>query len=245
MSRVEHIGNGITLYQGDSRDVLPSLAEVDAIITDPPYGISLVPQRGLTEAIQGDGRDEAKELWAVLAIEASRLAKPDTGHLFWTGWSETWTKDVLAEHFTVKSCIVWAKNMFGIGYYTRPQHEFAWYCHKGKPPLPQKPMSDLWEVPKVQAPVHSCEKPVALMRAAIRLCEPRGDGIVLDPFMGVGATGVAAVEMGRRFVGIELDQGHFETALRRIERAASNGASLDMFASLEKRAEQIQESLEL
>lgn len=245
MNRIETIAEGVTLYLGDCREILPTLAPVDAIITDPPYGIDLKPQRRLTEAIQGDGRNEARSLWGALAVEASRLAKPDTGHLFWTGWSETWTKEVLESHFTVKSCVVWAKNMWGIGYYTRPQHEFAWYCHKGKPPVPRKPLSDLWQVPKVQAPIHSCEKPVALMRAAVRLCETRGAGTVLDPFMGVGATGVAAVEMGRNFIGIEIEPKHFEEALRRIEKAASLGPSLDMFSSIENRAEEIQEDLEL
>jgi site-specific DNA-methyltransferase (adenine-specific) len=149
--------------------------------------------------------------------------------LFWTRWSEVWTKEILEQSLTVKSCIVWAKNMWGIGYYTRPQHEFAWYCHFGKPPLHPDPVSDLWEVPKIQAPIHSCEKPVALMRAAIRLCEPMGGGLILDPFMGVGSTGVAAVELGRRFIGIEIDPNHFDVACKRIASALHRGAQVELF----------------
>lgn len=233
-NRVEHLAEGVTLYLGDMREVLLDLQQVDSFITDPPYGISLKPQRGLTEAIQGDGREEARDLWLHLVAAVDRLAKPNSAHLFWTGWSETWTKEILAERLLVKSCVVWAKNMFGIGYYTRPQHEFAWYCHKGKPPLPVEAVSDLWQVPKVQAPVHSCEKPEALMRAAVRLCEATGNGIVLDPFMGVGSTGCAAVGMGRRFIGVELDPGHFDIACKRIERALEKGRSEDMFARAPK-----------
>jgi site-specific DNA-methyltransferase (adenine-specific) len=232
--REEILAEGVTLYLGDMREIVTGLPQVDSIITDPPYGISLKPQRGLTEAIQGDSRDEARQLWGALVEATTRLAKPDSAHLFWSGWSETWTKEILAEHLTVKSCIVWAKNMFGIGYYTRPQHEFAWYCHKGKPPLPREPMSDLWEVPKVHAPIHSCEKPEALMRAGVRLCESTGNGIVLDPFMGVGTTGSAAVRLGRRFIGIELEPSYFDIACRRIEQAVRDGPSLDMFVQFDK-----------
>jgi site-specific DNA-methyltransferase (adenine-specific) len=232
--RKEVLAEGIELYCGDCREVLPLISEIDAVVTDPPYGISLAPQRGLTEAIQGDGREEAKELWRFLASESVRLAKADTGHLFWTGWSETWTKEVLAEHFTVKSCVVWAKNMFGIGYYTRPQHEFAWYCHKGKPPVPAEAFSDLWSVPKVQAPIHSCEKPVALMKAAIRLCDTRGGGTVLDPFMGVGSTGVAAISLGRKFIGCEIEQKHFDVAVKRISAALEAGVVEDFFVAKQK-----------
>ncbi len=216
--RKEVIGS-CTLYQGSCLDVLPSLTgSFDSMVTDPPYGIDLKPQRGLTKAIEGDGRAEAQELWASMLSAAVPLLNPNTGHLFWTGWSETWTKELLAQHFTVKSCVVWAKNMWGIGYYTRPQHEFAWYCHLGKPPLPDEADSDLWQMQKIQAPIHSCEKPVPLLQRSIKLA---GGDSILDPFMGVGPSAVAAQKMGKRYVGIELDAGYFEIACERVERAFS------------------------
>lgn len=217
--RHEILAEGVELWQGDCREVLPLVQRADSIITDPPYGISLVPQRGITKAIAGDGRQEAKDLWAFMAAEAERIAAENTAHIFWTGWSEVWTKEALAEFFTVKSCVVWAKNMWGIGYYTRPQHEMAWYCHKGKPPLPESAESDLWQMPKVQNPIHSCEKPVELLKRCILLCERTGSGTVLDPFMGVGSTGVAAIKLGRKFIGCEIEPKYFEIALRRISEA--------------------------
>jgi site-specific DNA-methyltransferase (adenine-specific) len=64
---------------------------------------------------------------------------------------------------------------------------------------------------------------------------------ILDPYMGSGTTGVAAINMGRKFIGIEVDPGHFDNACRRIEQAVR---SPDMFAGLEKRAEEIQSVLE-
>lgn len=218
LSRVEKIGDA-TLYLGDCREILPHLNMVDSIITDPPYGIALKPQRCLTEAILGDGIVEARALWEAFVPLCKALCRPNTGHLFWTGWSETWTKEVLETQFRVKSCVVWGKNMWGIGYYTRPQHEMAWYCHSGRPDPLEVPDSDLWLVPKVQAPEHSCEKPVALMERAIRLCSRSSGDLVLDPFMGSGATGCAAIRMNRKFVGIELDPSHFDLAFRRIEEA--------------------------
>src|SRR5690606_28135970 len=65
---------------------------------------------------------------------------------------------------------------------------------------------------------HPTEKPVPVMAEYVRNSSQRGD-VVLDPFMGSGTTGVAAAQLGRRFVGIELDPQHFETACERIEAA--------------------------
>lgn len=224
------------LILGHSPSVLTEIDGYDTIVTDPPYGINLVPQRGITKAIAGDGREEAQELWRATISAAFRQLPDNTAHIFWTGWSETWTKDLLAEWFTVKSCLVWAKNVWGIGYYTRPQHEFAWYCHKGKPPVPETPDSDLWNVPRVQAPIHSCEKPVALLSRCIRLT---GGQTILDPFMGSGTTGVAALKAGKGFIGIEIDEGYFDIACDRIRKAY---AQPDMF--IEPRApEPVQEAL--
>jgi site-specific DNA-methyltransferase (adenine-specific) len=216
--RVEQIGEA-TLYLGDCLEILPTLGPVDSIITDPPYGIALQPQRKLTSAIQGDGRNEARALWEAFVPLCVALAKPDTSHLFWTGWSEVWTKEVLDAALRVKSCVVWGKNMWGIGYYTRPQHEMAWYCHKGTPPVLKNPDSDLWLVPRVMAPEHSCEKPVQLLERAVNLCSPGAGDLVLDPFMGSGATGTACANLDRRFIGIEIDPEHFDLACRRIEEA--------------------------
>ncbi len=238
---VVFLDGGVTLYCGDCREILPTLRDssIDSIITDPPYGISLKPQRALTKAIQGDGRDEAMALWSMLAEQAERLARPDTAHLFWTRWSEVWTKETLARHFLIKSCIVWAKNIWGIGYYTRPQHEFAWYCHKGKPPVPAAAMSDVWNIAKIQAPAHSCEKPSDLLRQAVKLCAADERALILDPFMGVGSTGVTAVKMGKRFIGIEIDEGHFDLSCERIEAATRQR---DLFIAEPKPAS-VQEAL--
>ena len=191
---------------------------VDSIVTDPPYGIDLQPQRKLTQAIEGDKPQEARDLWTKFVPETYRILKDNTASIFFARWSEVWCKEVLEQYFTVKSCIVWVKNNFGIGYYTRPQHEFIWYCHKGKPPLPLKPQSDVWMEPKVLKPIHSCEKPIGLIERAIGFTSPE-NSIILDPFLGSGTTAIAAHNTGRKFIGIEKEPKYVEIARQRLEQA--------------------------
>ena len=89
-------------------------------------------------------------------------------------------------------------------FYPGPSHRFP----KGRP-------TDVIECPRTGNIHHPTEKPVALMWAIVRWTE----GVVLDPFMGSGTTGVACAQLGRPFVGVEMDPTHFATACRRIEEA--------------------------
>ena len=106
--------------------------------------------------------------------------------------------------------------MWGIGRYIRPQWEIAWYLHKGKPPtLGDKAGSNVWKVDRVNKPRHSCEKPVKLMDKAIQLC---GGDIMLDQFCGVGSSCVAAKQLGRRFIGMELEEKYCQIARERLKQ---------------------------
>lgn len=205
----------VTLYHGDSRRILPQLGTewVDSIVCDPPYGIDLQPQRGKTKAIANDTRREAKALWWAMIPLLHAAAKPNTSHFVFGGWSEAWCAEVLREWFTVKGCIVWKKNQFGMGYYLCPQWELAWYLHKGEPPVPEKASSDVWECAREQAPEHSCQKPVELMQRAIQYT---GAKVILDPFAGSGSTLLAAKNLGLRAVGIECELEYCELIKRRL-----------------------------
>ena len=205
--------NGITIYHGDCREIMPQLGKVDAVVTDPPYGIDLQPQRGLNSPIANDKQEDARQLWSDFVPVCFGLLPDNSSAMFWTGWSEVWTKDTLSKWFTVKSCIVWVKNVWGIGYYTRPQHEFAWYCHKGKPPVLDNPVSDVWNVPRLNAPIHANQKPVELLQRCMLLT---GGETILDPFMGSGTTLVAAKQLGRKAIGIELEEKYCEIAAKRL-----------------------------
>ncbi len=203
---------------GDCLELMKSLPDgcVDAVITDPPYGIDLAPQRGITKAITGDTDAEAAKLYSYTAHEAARILAPDSTAMFFASWKNChWSKSLLAQYLIVKSCVVWVKNRFGIGYYTRPQHEFIWHCWKGNPPVPQTAISDVvdWEVEQGQ--VHSCQKPVGLMEHLIEFC---GGEIVFDPFIGSGTTLVAAKKLGRHFLGFEISPEYCEIARDRLAR---------------------------
>ena len=86
------------------------------------------------------------------------------------------------------------------------------------------PYTDVWAFPTVSSypGKHPCEKPLAMMEHIIAASSRPGD-VVLDPFMGSGTTGVACVKLGRKFIGIELDPGYFDIAVKRIKAAYADG----------------------
>ncbi|NWG72744.1 MAG: hypothetical protein HXY23_14225 [Parvularculaceae bacterium] len=162
----------------------------------------------------GDQNCDARELWGFTVPHAYRTLKDNSSAFFWFGWSESdWTKAVVSEWFTVKGCVVWVKNVWGIGYYLRPQHEFAWYLHKGTPPRPLEPLSNVWNFPREAAPIHSCQKPVEMMEQSIQFTQATS---ILDPFCGSGTTLVAAKQLGRKAVGIEISEKYCEIAVKRL-----------------------------
>jgi site-specific DNA-methyltransferase (adenine-specific) len=206
--------NFVTIYHGDCREVLPLIKGEFQVVTDPPYGISLEPQRERTQAIEGDTRRHAKSLlWFSLPYLFEVMPK-DSAHFVFSRWSEVWVYSVLSEWLKVKSCIVWRKNLFGIGYHTRPQHEFIFLCHKGEPVPPERPTSDVWDVDRVRAPEHSCEKPVSLLTKCLSYYAATQPA--LDPFMGSGTTLRAAKDLGRKAIGIEIEERYCEVAAGRM-----------------------------
>jgi site-specific DNA-methyltransferase (adenine-specific) len=208
-----------TIFHGDCRELLPNLEPVDLVLTDPPYGMDLQPQRGKTKAIVGDVRRDAQSLMWGVVPQCYRLLKPDSSAFFFGRWSEVWAKEVLDQWFDVKGCIVWVKNVFGIGYYLRPQWELAWYCHKGKPPVPEEAVSDVWDCRRVFDTQHSCEKPIDLLGRLLKFAVgQKGGGLVLDPFMGSGSTLRAAKDMAIKSIGIEIEEKYCEIAAKRLHQ---------------------------
>lgn len=126
-----------------------------------------------------------------------------------------------------KSLVTWVKNNWSMGdleheharqtevalFYAGPRHRFP----GGRP-------QDVITAPRTGNDHHPTEKPLQLMRPVVSWTE----GVVVDPFMGSGTTGVACVKLGRPFIGIEIDPEHFETACRRITDAMNQP---DMFVS--------------
>lgn len=205
------IGNA-TLYLGDCMDILPTLDKVDAVITDPPYGIGADRHAGKTENgwTQWDviGWDSAKP--EVETIKA--ILKFGKVVIIWGG---NYFTDCLPPSM---QWLVWDKGQRG---FSLADCEFAWSS--------QNNAARVFDYARALAikdgKQHPTQKPIALMKWCIEQCK-NNPQTIFDPFMGSGTTGVAAVQMGRKFIGIEREPKYFDIACKRIEDAQR---TFDMF----------------
>lgn len=236
--RREVIGDA-TLILGDCRDVLPTLGKVDAVVTDPPYssGARTDSERQVRGAMLRSMEDadwfshDAMTTWGfnwfIRSVFADLRQKMlPGGHLYcFIDWRNTPNIYGMLEAcgFRVNHCLVWAKPHFGMGAYWRNQHENIVFASNGMPAemLDHGKGSILtFSAVSPAARVHPTEKPTDLL---LDLIEAIPGDDVFDPFMGSGSTGVAALRAGRRFVGCEINPGHFDIACRRIEEATRQG----------------------
>ena len=201
-----------TLYLGDCMDVLRTLPKVDAVITDPPYGIN----------------ENSKKV-----ASRGKLAAPkDYGDF---DWDKAPPPDELIDLIRSKAQF---QAFFGGNYFTLPptscwlvwdklngDNDFA-DCELAWTNWPKAVRRIQWRWNGMirqggEDRFHPTQKPLAVMKWVIDLC-PKAD-IILDPFMGSGTTGVAAVQMGRKFIGIEREPRYFDIACERISRAQAQG----------------------
>ena len=206
--RVETIGDA-TLYLGDCAEILPTLPMVDAVITDPPYGIKKDGQKRTTG---GHGGRKAHEF---LGWDADRPPSDLLDEVRRKGklvviWGGNYFADFLPA--TMK-WLVWDKGQR----INQSDGELAWTNVHGALRICTMNRVELM----VDGAVHPTQKPVRLMAWCI---EQMGmPGMILDPFMGSGTTGVAAINLGRKFIGIEREPKYFDVACRRIEQAVAQG----------------------
>lgn len=213
-----------TLYLGDCRDILPTLPKVDAVVTDPPYGVKYKP----IKRPGGVGRNKtAVGYGSILGDEQT----PDIRFLLDAAdHALIWGGNYFANQLPpTPSWLVWDKMGGNAKYHgTKPfaDCELAWSNDGKAARIHQQIWSGLVrQGEEASLPrVHPTQKPIALMRAAISRFP--GARTILDPFMGSGTTGVAAVQMGKSFIGVELDPDFYAIACKRIEDAQRQG---DMF----------------
>lgn len=216
MSRVEHLAEGVTLYLGDCREVLSAIQRPNAILSDPPYGISFA-HGGNDRSGIGNGRYATK--FAHRAIVGDNEAfDPD----FLLGAAD---RVILwgANHFAnalppMSSWLIWDKRAASRHTNDFADCEMAWSNSGGVARMFRHQWDGMMKASERGIErVHPTQKPIELMRWCL---EQIPDCFaVCDPFMGSGTTGVASAKMGRSFIGIEIDGGYFDIACRRIETA--------------------------
>ena len=206
MTKPVIIGNA-TLYLGDCRDILPTLKKVDAVVTDPPFGVGNFVQTS------GNVRGEAVQ-WndETPSAEFFRHLREMSGHRI------IWGANFFNCFEPNGGALVWVKN--------QPMPNFSKAEVASSSYLKKTEIINLTWTNFVNDKVsaHPCERPVGLYRWCIDYL-PYCDTI-LDPFLGSGSCGVAAVQMGRKFIGIEREPKYFDIAAKRIEDAQRQG---DMF----------------
>jgi len=216
---------GITIYHGDCREIVPifEAGTVDLIITDPPYGTAgrdgSVHRDGT--ATIGDRVSHDTFVWAT-RYDAKMLfrATTDDAHCYvFSDWRKFKTVQIAYEMagWELRSLIVWNKGN-GMGEFWRSSHEFILFLTKERPRKLQHGgcMNVIREnyVPSRQR-LHPTEKPQAVMRYLVKASSREGF-VVLDCFAGSGATLRAAKDLGRKAIGIEIEERYCEIAAKRL-----------------------------
>ena len=223
---MEVIGDA-TLYLGDCLEILPVLPTVDAVITDPPYGMAYQSGHATKSlwiagtCIAGDKdtilRDFVLDWWHMVS-GVSR------GPCLMFG---TWK---IKRPAPTRTVLIWDKGgALGMGDLNipwKPDHEEIYVIGHGW--IGSRDCGSVIRHPPVQSMAkngrtHPTEKPVGLLQKLL----VKTAGTVLDPFMGSGTTGVACANLGRRFIGIEIEPKYFNIACERISRAYAQGKLFD------------------
>lgn len=222
---------------GDSKEIIKRIPDnsIDFILTDPPYNLGQhstgnIPLPGRSamnnDVAEWDMIDFKPEEWA---DEFIRILKP-TGNLFiFTSYNQIgrWY-NCLDHKFDTSNFMIWHKTnpapkIFKAGFLNSCEMIFT--CWNKKHTwnfISQAEMHNFLESPicmrpeRLSDPKHPTQKPVSILKKMIEIASNKND-IIFDPFMGVGSTGVAALELVRRFIGVELDQNYFNAAKKRIE----------------------------
>lgn len=232
MSRVEIIGDA-TLYLGDAREIVSTLGLVDATICDPPYGVNggsgTLGKASQKTKYKADFPDTAEYIHDVCAPIIAQCLKISKRMAITTG----------------------SRNMFkypppdDIGGFTHPVGNglsfwgmitFQPILFYGRDPrigLTISAMTHPMTSPADKTINHPCPKPIKEWTWLVNKASLVGE-TVLDPFMGSGTTGVACAKLGRKFIGIELDQKYFDLSCRRIEAAHNQP---DMIIELQRKLE--------
>lgn len=228
---------GITIYHGESLEVLPNIQGVDAVITDPPYSsggayrgdrtrstVAKYVQTGTLAyrpEFAGDNRDQRSYLaWCSLWMTAARKACAEGSPIAcFTDWRQlpTTTDAIQAGGWTWRGVAVWSKNYGRVnsGGFSAACEYLVWGSNGPSQERLDYPDGHFACSPESgDRKKHIAQKPAAVMRWACRISPERGT--ILDPFMGSGTTLRAAKDLGRKAIGIEIEERYCEIAARRL-----------------------------
>ena len=267
--RKEVIIGDCRLLLGDCLEILPTLGNVDAVVTSPPYnqmtGLLRPPSgswakkdfgRGFVENWQSKGYtdDLPEDDYQVRQNEIFGLIRAvcnDTASLFYNHQIR-WRNGVMLHPvdwfkpngWRLRSEIIWDRGggmMFNARMFCRFDERVMWFTASGDWKWDQKyvGLGTIWRIAREQNKEHPVAYPVELPMNCIGASTDVGD-TVLDPYAGSASTGVACVRLGRKFIGIEIDEGYFDIACRRIADAV---ARPDLFISTAKAPEPVQQPL--
>ena len=212
------------LMCGDSTDketveLLMDGKKADMVFTDPPYNVAFNGRSGKFDVIEND--DLSEEDFNNFIEETCQMIKhldPDCYYV-WCNWE---LYGVLQSKLPFKSCIVWAKNVFGLGRGYRHQHEFCLFNGTIDDKITNE--SDLWEIAKDSNYVHPTQKPVALCARALK--NHMDDENVVDLFGGSGSTLIACEQLDRTCYMMELDPKYCDVIIKRWEKFTGEKAVL-------------------
>jgi DNA modification methylase len=222
---------GVTLYHGDAREILPMLGDVgDVLITDPPYSSGGYQEAGKSGGSVGTRSNETVAMDNLSTRGYQRLMREvlrgcracDEMYVFtdWRMWIHT--SDALEDGgWRVRNMLVWDKKTMGMGLPWRNQHELIAYAKRTAAKMMDGKRGNVLTVQRSGNKMHPTEKPLDL---AMALIENSGPGVILDVFAGSGTTLVAAKMLGRRAIGIELEEAHCKTAVSRLSQSVMSFA---------------------
>lgn len=204
----------------DAVDKLMAGEKADMVFTDPPYNVAFNGRSGKHDVIKNDNLPVAEFEQFIDEVCQTIKAIDPKAYYIWCNWN---FYGVLQGKLDYKTCIVWAKNVFGMGNGYRHQHEFCLF--NGKIDEVIKNESDLWEIKKDTNYVHPTQKPVALSVRAfgnhIKLLN------VLDLFGGSGSTLIGAEQTGRNCFVMELDPKYCDVIVKRWQDFTGKEATLE------------------
>ena len=199
-----------TLYLGDCVEILPTLGQFDAVVTDPPYGIGESKGRNKSRGKLAISKDYGDDDWDNEPITKQAID-------LMRGLSK-WQVIFGGNYFELpptKCWLIWDKENGATDF---ADAELAWTNLNKAVRLKRYMWHGMLRANKELRGDHPTQKPVGIMEWVISHL-PQNVETIIDPYMGSGTTGVAAVQMGRKFIGIERELKYFETACNRLEQA--------------------------